>query len=141
MIVSASQALAKKLPTQVQEALHSRYGYHLPVILRTNAELRSLAERNPFLQAAVVPKQHYLMCLADEPSTQQCAALESARFAPDAFEVRGKDVYLYFPNGAARSKLTNAYFDKKLSTTSTVRNWNTLIKLVELSGEPKGSVP
>jgi hypothetical protein len=32
----------------------------------------------------------------------------------------------------ARSKLTNAYFDSKLKTTSTGRNWRTVIKLLEL---------
>jgi uncharacterized protein (DUF1697 family) len=37
-----------------------------------------------------------------------------------------------FPNGLARSKLTNNYFDSKLSTTSTARNWRTVLKLFEL---------
>jgi hypothetical protein len=30
-----------------------------------------------------------------------------------------------------RSKLTNAYFDGKLATTSTLRNWRTLMKLLD----------
>jgi uncharacterized protein (DUF1697 family) len=39
------------------------------------------------------------------------------------------------PNGGARTRLTNAYFDSKLATTSTVRNWRTVVKLVEMIGE------
>jgi uncharacterized protein (DUF1697 family) len=33
----------------------------------------------------------------------------------------------------ARTKLTNAYFDSKLKTTSTVRNWKTIVKLLEIA--------
>ena len=34
----------------------------------------------------------------------------------------------------ARTKLTNAYFDSKLSTIATARNWNTVLKLLEMMG-------
>ena len=133
VIFEATPALAKKMPSQVQTLLAERYGYRLPVILRTHAELSILQAQNPFAAPGQEVKYTHLMCLAREPDAAQCATLERERFAPDSFEVRGKDVYLYYPNGTARSKLTNAYFDKKLNTTSTVRNWNTLTKLVERS--------
>ena len=35
----------------------------------------------------------------------------------------------------ARIKLTNQYFDSRLGTTSTARNWRTVLKLVELAGD------
>jgi uncharacterized protein (DUF1697 family) len=33
-----------------------------------------------------------------------------------------------------RTKLTNAYFDSKLKTVSTARNWRTVLKLLEMVG-------
>jgi uncharacterized protein (DUF1697 family) len=45
--------------------------------------------------------------------------------------VHGREIYLYLPNGMGRSKLTNTYFDSKLATTSTARNWRTTLKLLE----------
>ena len=45
---------------------------------------------------------------------------------------RRREIYLRLPNGVADSKLTNAYFDSKLATTSTGRNWRTVTKLLEL---------
>jgi uncharacterized protein (DUF1697 family) len=133
VLFRASPALAKKVPGLVQGALADRYGYHLPLVLRTARELATLAKKNPFLGLGIDTKSLHLMCLATTPSPAQVAALEPERFQPDAFSLCGKDVFLHFPNGTARSKLTNAYFDKTLGTTSTVRNWNTLAKLVELS--------
>jgi uncharacterized protein (DUF1697 family) len=58
--------------------------------------------------------------------------LDAGRSAPDAFRVRGREIYLHLPNGMGRSKLTNGYFDSKLSTISTARNWATVLKLSEM---------
>jgi uncharacterized protein (DUF1697 family) len=35
-------------------------------------------------------------------------------------------------NGVSGTKLTNAYFDSKLKTVSTMRNWRTVLKLAEM---------
>jgi uncharacterized protein (DUF1697 family) len=47
--------------------------------------------------------------------------------------VIGRDVYLHLLNHAAKTKLTNAWMDSKLSTVSTARNWNTVLKLHEMT--------
>ena len=48
--------------------------------------------------------------------------------------MRGREIYLRCPNGLARTKLTNEYFESRLATTSTVRNWRTVLKLVDMAG-------
>ena len=58
--------------------------------------------------------------------------LDPRRSDPDAFIVRKRDIYLHLPNGMARTKLTNSYFDTRLKTVSTARNWNTITRLVEM---------
>jgi len=61
------------------------------------------------------------------------SALDPKRSPPDELVVRGRDIYLRLPNGVARSKLTNAYFDATLRTTSTLRNWRTVLQLLEMA--------
>ena len=61
-------------------------------------------------------------------------SLDAHRSPPDRFMVRGREIYLHCPNGLGRTKLTNQYFDSRLSTVSTVRNWRTVLKLLELAG-------
>ncbi|HEX3013669.1 MAG TPA: hypothetical protein VHO92_05305, partial [Methanobacterium sp.] len=51
----------------------------------------------------------------------------------EEFEVIGREVYLYCPEGYARTKLKNDIFEKKLNTAATTRNWKTTSKLPELS--------
>ena len=42
-------------------------------------------------------------------------------------------LHLHLPNGVGKTKLTNDYLDRTLATVATVRNWNTVGKLVEMS--------
>ena len=56
------------------------------------------------------------------------------RSPPDRFAVAGLEIHLHLPHGFARTRLTNDYFDRKLATVSTARNWRTVLKLLELVG-------
>ena len=49
--------------------------------------------------------------------------------------MQGSEVYIYTPNGFGRSKLAPSWFEKGLGVRGTARNWNTVLKLVELTGE------
>ncbi len=49
--------------------------------------------------------------------------------------MRGREIYLHLPNGMGRTKLSNAYFDGKLATVSTARNWRTVTALLALLDE------
>jgi uncharacterized protein (DUF1697 family) len=79
-----------------------------------------------------LPMKHVAF-LAATPTPAMVATLDPDRSPPDESAVRGREIYLRLPNGVARSRLTNAFFDSRLGTTSTLRNWRTVLKLVELT--------
>ena len=72
--------------------------------------------------------------LADRPNAAWGAAFDPNRSPPDEFTLHERELYLRCPNGMASTKLTNAYFDATLRTLTTIRNWRTTLKLLELSG-------
>jgi uncharacterized protein (DUF1697 family) len=131
-VIFEKPAGADKLATVIAGNIEKRFGFRIPVILRTSEQLRNALRGNPFLAAGVDPKMLYLYFLADAPNAGAIAGLDLARFAPDVFHVRGQEIYLHLPNGMARTKLTNAYFDSKLSTVCTARNWATVSKLAAM---------
>jgi uncharacterized protein (DUF1697 family) len=135
VIFSAPATLARKLPEQITKAIEKRFGYRIPVIARTSDELARAIRDNPFLKPGVDEKALNVYFLANLPGAPAVAALDANRSAPDVFHVRGREIYLHLPNGMARTKLTNAYFDSKLSTISTARNWATVRKLLEMMEE------
>jgi uncharacterized protein (DUF1697 family) len=125
---------AAKIADLVKTQIEKKFGYRIPVILRTSEQLLKTIRDNPFLKAGADAKTLHVYFLADSPSARLIAGLDPARSAPDAFHARGQEIYLHLPNGMARTKLTNAYFDSKLSTICTARNWATVLKLSEMMG-------
>jgi uncharacterized protein (DUF1697 family) len=113
--------------------IREQFALDVPVILRTAGDLDATLRGNPFLAAGSAPDVLHVMFLADRPAENRVAALDPDRSPPDEFVVLGREIYLRCPNGVARSKLTNAYFDSKLGTTSTSRNWRTVLKLRDLA--------
>jgi len=103
-------------------------------VLRTAEQLRKVVRSNPFLRAGADDKALHVAFLDRKPSADQVAALDPNRAPPDTFFVRDQEIYLSCPNGLGRSKLTNVYFDTKLGTTSTVRNWKTVLQLAQMVG-------
>jgi uncharacterized protein (DUF1697 family) len=134
VLFKATPTLAAQLPAAIAARIAERFGYQTPVVLRTAAELAHVLAGNPFLKQGADEAALHVLFLSSLPSPDLINTLDPGRSPPDAFVVEGREVYLQLPNGVARSKLTNAYFDSRLKTTSTGRNWRTVTKLRELLG-------
>ncbi len=137
VVFAAGSALAARLETSIPRRIAERFGYDIPIVLRSHRELAAVLEANPFVgQAGVAETGLHVMFLADQPTAPRIAGLDPARSPPDAFAVRGREVYLHCPNGFGRTKLANAYFDARLATQSTCRNWRTTVTLGDLATAP-----
>ena len=134
VIFKAPPALARRIPAAITEIISERVGFEIPVVTRTTAELRRIVRANPFQQAGVDEQMLHVAFLAGLPGRDRVATLDPNRSPPDEFVLREREIYLRCPQGLARSKLSNAYFDSKLATATTMRNWRTTLKLLELAG-------
>jgi uncharacterized protein (DUF1697 family) len=124
--------LPEPLIAQVATEIARIYGYPGRIILRSAAELKAASKSNPFLKAGAPLVSLHVYFLADPPDPAAVKSLDPNRAPGDSFVVRNREVYLHLPNGMARTKLTNAYFDSKLKTVSTARNWKTVTRLLEM---------
>jgi uncharacterized protein (DUF1697 family) len=131
VLFRTSAARVEKVLGVVTAAVSRRLGKPIPIVTRSAAQLQSVVQHNPFLSPGIDVGSLHVAFLAKRPGKAAIDSLDPERSPPDEFVVRGREIYVRFPNGVARSRLTNAYFDKRLTTTSTVRNWRTVLKLVE----------
>jgi uncharacterized protein (DUF1697 family) len=136
VVFRAKDTIARRIGADISETILDRFGLRVPVVTRTAVELRDVASHNPFLRAGGDEGALHVAFLADRPGASKVATLDPKRSPPDQFAVRGREIYLHLPNGTARSKLTNQYFDSKLGTTSTIRNWRTVLQLLEWTLPP-----
>jgi uncharacterized protein (DUF1697 family) len=124
------RALVKRLTQEIERQLH----LEVEVILRTLAEVATIVERGPVLSPRADNRKLLVMFLSAVPDAAAQAALlkwRKSKELKEMIELRGPEIYLYYPDGVGRSKLTSAVIEGKLDTSGTARNWNTLVKLVE----------
>ena len=108
-------------------------GAELEVIIKSAPEITSVLAQNPFPD---LPGERVFYGLMNGvPDMLKAKALEAADFGEDRLAITDLAVYSFIPGSAARSKLNNAFLQKKLGLALTFRNANTLNKLVEMAGE------
>lgn len=134
VVYTAGATTARALPARVAAAIEERYGFAAPVQTRTVDELRGVVRANPYVARGVDAAALAVLFLADAPGAKKLAALDPRRSPGDTFAARAREIYLECPNGMARTKLTNAWFDAQLGTVGTFRNWRTTLALLEMAG-------
>ena len=98
--------------------------------VRTAKEWDAIVAGNPFgREAKADPGRLVLMCLKDAPDKADIKALPAAIVGPEVVRADGRHLYIVFPEGQGRSRLTTALIERTLRTRGTGRNWNTVLKL------------
>ena len=117
---------------EIEERIAEDFGVSVTVVLRTPAELKTIVKTNPFPKVTDSKKLHVVF-LSEKPTAKAAAALDPDRSPPDELVVKGREVYVHYPNGQAKTKVTNDWLERTLGVRGTARNWNTVLKLVELT--------
>jgi uncharacterized protein (DUF1697 family) len=132
VVFSANTKVVAGLGLVIAARVEERFGLRVPVVLRTAGEMEAVVRGNPFLKAGASDETLHVCFLADLPDADKVAGLDAGRSAPDAFALVGREIYMRLLKGVSGTKLTNAYFDSRLKTVSTMRNWRTVLKLAEM---------
>ncbi len=133
VVFTSDDADVVQLQRHIEDGVEKIFGFHAEVIVRTSAELRDIIENNPFHgQQSKESKWVVVMFLTARPDDTAQEDLLKAYVGPEELFIIGKEVYIYYPNGIGRSKLSGSFIEKKLKTVGTARNWNTILKLQEL---------
>jgi uncharacterized protein (DUF1697 family) len=111
-------------------------GLQVEVTVRSRAELAKVIERNPMPEHVVEPAKLHVSFLTGDPDAAGLAAIDPAAYAPDRFVLDGRQLYLWFPNGAGRSKLATLPWRKRIGVAGTARNWRTVLTMFDLLDAP-----
>lgn len=132
VVLDPGKVPVSSLPDVIQTTITKRFGLNVRVIVRTGGEFTRIGVGHPFHADATEPSLLHVVFLEQAPVADRIAKLDPDRSPPDRFEVRGREIYLSYPNGQGRSKLNLDYFERGLGIAGTARNWNTVTKLVEM---------
>jgi uncharacterized protein (DUF1697 family) len=132
-VVFCSEAEEPALVAGIESALRETFGFDVAVVLRNRDELARIAQAHPFAGQEPEAAKLHVFFLGATPSAGAVGGFETDRFAPDTLVVVGREVYVHYPKGQGRSKLTIDRVERALGTLATGRNWRTVGKLVELA--------
>lgn len=122
------------LKNKIKSKIKKHYGFDVSLILVQVKELSLVFENNPFvINRNEDISKLYVTFLEKEPENQDVFKLSDTESGDDEFIVDGKVIYVFCPSGAGRTKFNNNFFEKKLKTIATTRNWKTIGKLVDLT--------
>jgi uncharacterized protein (DUF1697 family) len=117
----------------IEERLARDLGLEVTVLVRTKDDLAGVVRGNPFLRAGADTARLHVTFLAEKPDAALARAVEGFDAGADELKVVGREVFLHCPDGYGNTKLNNGFLEKKLDTRATTRNWNTVMKLLELA--------
>jgi uncharacterized protein (DUF1697 family) len=124
---------SSRLADDIQRRIARDLGVTVTVLLRTRDDLAYVVANNPFLSRETDLAKLHVTFLADAPDHERVARLDTPSGGPDEFSLAGREVYLHCPRGYGRTKLNNAYLERRLGVAATTRNWNTVTKLCDLA--------
>jgi uncharacterized protein (DUF1697 family) len=124
-----------ELEALLEREAEKRLGVATDFIVRSGGELTSILANNPFPTAARRdPARLLVMFLKDEPPAEAIAALRKAIVGRESLAAAARQLYIAYPDGIGRSKLTTRLIEKRIGTRGTGRNWNTVVKLAAAAG-------
>jgi uncharacterized protein (DUF1697 family) len=136
LVFKASRRTATALERLLEVETERRLGLGIAFVVRSAVEWDTIVASNPFPKQAESDPSHLLvMPLKTQPRSDAVVALQSAISGSETVRADGRQLYLVYPDGIARSKLTNALIERKLGCGGTARNWNTVLKLARLAQE------
>jgi uncharacterized protein (DUF1697 family) len=133
VVFDAARKSAAKLESEFEHASRDQLQLEISYFVRTAVEWQRIIADNPFPEAAESDPGHLVvMCLKAAPTRERVAALQAAIRGRETIAAAGKQLYIVYPDGIGRSKLTGKLIEQHLGTQGTGRNWNTVLKIEEM---------
>jgi uncharacterized protein (DUF1697 family) len=133
VVFDAAKKSAAKLEGEFEQASRARLQLEINYFVRTAAEWQAIVADNPFPEAAEKDPGHLVvMCLKGAAARERVAALQAAIRGRETIAAAGKQLYIVYPDGIGRSKLTGKLIEQHLGILGTGRNWNTVVKIAEM---------
>lgn len=133
VILDSDDRTEQQVVDEVEAVVADRFGLSIPIVARSVGEWPSILDANPFTDAESAPKTLQVSLCDRAPDPEAVAAFDDDAYQPDRIGIVGRELYLWYPDGSGRSKLTGAVLERQLDVTTTARNWSTMLKLAELT--------
>lgn len=134
-VFSADSGDEDTLAADITQAVEKHFGFTVDVLVRDHTYLKAIRDDCPFPAADLEPRQLHVTYFSTPVDGDRFASIDQRVFLPEEFRLGDRALYLYAPDGLGRSKLAEALSRPRplKGLVATSRNWNTVVKLEELT--------
>ena len=123
---------ALTVETIVRDLIRNEIGPDLIVLARTGSQLEEALEENPFMKGYDISRV-FFVSFAQTPPADKVRELLSLDLSPEKLAFGKNTAYMYIPGVYGRGTLSGNFLEKKLGVAATMRNFNTMNRLVMMS--------
>jgi uncharacterized protein (DUF1697 family) len=133
-VFGAGTRSARSVESAVESAIEETLSMQIRVLVRTAAEMANVVAADPLGDRATDHARYMVVFLEKPVPASALADIEPAAYEPEQFDVDGRHLYLWLPEGSHASRLARVLSETRLGGAATMRNWRTVTKLAELAG-------
>lgn len=120
----------------IKQELFKQLGLDVPIVVVSKQDIEQCFSANPYLKEKEVDeKKLYVAFLSKEFQPSAINDLKISQFKPDEASIDKNRIFIKYAIGAGKTRLDQKYIEKKLNVIATIRNWNTVSKLLEMYNE------
>ena len=123
----------KKLEELIHNAIKAHFGFEVPVLIKTAKGLQRIFNECPFHEEK--KKASYFTMLQDFPNEDLVKEASEKVYEGEEYTIINDCIYFYCEKGYGRAKFNMNFFERKLKTIATARNYKTMVKLIAMSSE------
>lgn len=133
-VILESDETPSKIAFTIKQELFKEFGHDVPVIVICRKDLEECLSNNLFLKEKDADtKKLYAAFLSMDLNENSIHDLKISNIKPDEVQLDRNKIYIKYAVSPAKTRLDQKYIEKKLNLKATIRNWNTVVKLLELS--------
>jgi len=133
-VILQSDETPSKIAFTVKQELFKEFGHDVPVIVINRKDLENCLSNNPFLKEKEADlKKLYVAFVSMELNENSIHDLKISNIKPDDVHLDRNKIFIKYDVSPAKTRLDQKYIEKKLNLKAIIRNWNTVVKLLELS--------
>jgi uncharacterized protein (DUF1697 family) len=135
-LIFQADAAAEAVEAALGKAIDQRFGLSIPVIVRAASDWPAYVQANPYPKESEREPNLVMLALSKaRPKPDAAEKLQERAASGERIAQAGDALWIHYPQGAGRSKLSPALFDRLVGSPVTARNWRTVLKINELAGQ------
>lgn len=133
VVLSSSLANNSKIEFKIKNTIYEAFGFSVPVLVKTREELQRVFNNCPFKENK--KKASYFAIFKEKLDSDLIKIALQKTYPDEEFIIIDSCIYLFCANGYGRSKFNLNYFERLFNTNATARNYNTMVKLLDMAEE------